>query len=98
MTPSPLTHDCPRTNRSRWRSTGNARTRGKPPILPALEPQMSLPPKVAQPVGRRIRSAKRALKPLQSKLIKPAAGPSYCDFEVSLRPGANCVYQRNDVA
>ena len=24
--------------------------------------------------------------------------PSYCDFELSLRPGAKCVYQGNDVA
>jgi len=43
MTPSPLTHDCPRTNRPRWRSTVNARIRDKPPILPTLEPQTSLP-------------------------------------------------------
>ena len=41
MTPSPLTHDRPRTNRSRRRSTGNARARARPPILSALTPQTS---------------------------------------------------------
>ena len=72
MTPSPLTHDCPRTNRPRWRSTVNARIRDKPPILPTLEPQTSLP-KVTPARPSASSPAKRSPKPLQSKLIKPAA-------------------------
>ena len=36
MTPSPLIHDRTRTNRSRRRSTGNARARAKPQICPPL--------------------------------------------------------------
>ena len=72
MTPSPLTHDCPRTNRPRWRSTVNARIRDKPPILPTLEPQTSLP-KVTPARQSAYSPAKRSPKPPQSKLIKPAA-------------------------
>ena len=68
MTPSPLIDDHPRTNRSRSRSTGNVRTRARSLILPARAPQTSLP-KVTPPRA----PAKTALKPLQSKLIKPAA-------------------------
>jgi hypothetical protein len=48
MTPSPLTHDCPHTNRSRRHSTANVHPRARPPILSALTPQTS-PQRAAGP-------------------------------------------------
>jgi len=48
MTPSPLTHDCPHTNRSRRHSTANVHLRARPPILSALTPQTS-PQRAAGP-------------------------------------------------
>ena len=52
MMPSPSIDHRPRTNRSRRRSAGNARTRARCSILCARAPQMSLP-KLRQPLSRR---------------------------------------------
>lgn len=72
MTPSASINDRSRTNRSRRRSTSNARARAGPLILPALAPHASLtnaPPVRQSPFSR----IKRSPQLLQSKLIKPAA-------------------------
>ena len=74
MIPSPLINDRTPTNGPRRRSTGNAGTRDKSPILPVLQPQTS--PRNAPPAFQATHSpAKRSLQPLQSTLIKPAAAP-----------------------
>ena len=65
MTPSPLTHHRPRTNRSRRRSTGNACALAESPILPDLTPQTS--PRNATPTRQSPCSpAQRSPQPLQS--------------------------------
>ena len=72
MISPPLIDDRTRTNRSRRRSTGNARARVRPPILSALTPKTSrrnAPPARQSPYS----PAERSYQPLQSKLIKPAA-------------------------
>ena len=74
MIPSPLINDRTPTNGPPRRSTGNAGTRDKSPILPVLQPQTS--PRNAPPACQATHSpAKRSLQPLQSTLIKPAAAP-----------------------
>ena len=50
MTPSPLTHDRPHTNRSRGHSTANVHPRARPPILSALTPQTS-PQRAGPPIA-----------------------------------------------
>jgi resolvase-like protein len=72
MTPTPLIDHRPRINRSRRPSTGNARARAKPLILPILEPQTSCseaPPARRPPCSQ----PERSPLPLLSKLITPVA-------------------------
>jgi hypothetical protein len=72
MTPSPLTQDCPHTNRSRRHSSANVHPRARPPILSALTPQTS--PRNAPPVHRSPYSpAEPSPQPRQSKPINPDA-------------------------
>ena len=71
MTPSPLIDDRTCTNRSRRRSTGNARARAKPPFLSAFTPQAS--PRNTPPARWPYSPAQRSPHPLQSKPIKPTA-------------------------
>lgn len=72
MIPLPLINDRTRTNRSRRRSTGNARARTRPPLLPGLAQQTS-PHHVPQARQSQHSLTKQSPQPLQSKLITPAA-------------------------
>ena len=76
MTPSPLIHDCPRTNRCRSRSTGNARTRAKSPILPTLDAQTLLQNATPDPRSP-YSSADQSSQPLQSKLFNLVAAAKF---------------------
>jgi hypothetical protein len=70
MTPSPLPHDWPHTNRSRRHLTATVHPRGRPPILSARTPQTS--PRNAASVRQSPYSpAEPSPQPLQSKLINP---------------------------
>jgi hypothetical protein len=72
MMPSPSIDHRPRTNRSRSRSAGNARTRARCSILCARAPQMSLPKLTPAPQSP-YAPAKQVPKPIHSKFIKSAA-------------------------
>ena len=72
MMPSPLIDHRPRTNRSRSRSTGNARARARLQSLRSRTANVASQ-RSRQPVNRRTPRQNDVPKPLQSKLIKPAA-------------------------